>query len=193
MLNYVEAPVLYNVLRGRWDAQLRCCNSACRHARPTAGEDFTSLQLPPVDAKSVQAALDMFEPNEVVKLKQVCEKCGEGWFEKLYDLTHFPRVLIISLNRWDANRNAILYSIEANRSIRFRNQFYDLCATVCHIGRSPQEGHYITIARHPISCGEWWFYDDASRSLASDQQVSTLCENTYNEPLKSYILIYERR
>ena len=109
-------------------------------------------------------------------------------------MTQFPRVLILSLNRWagfGAN-NAILHSIEANQALVFKDHRYQLCAVVCHLGASPHGGNYVTVARHPTQHGEWWFYDDERRVIATQEQVSTVCTYRHWGAMQSYILLYER-
>ena len=196
-----QSPALQDVLRGRWNGSLSCTNPACGHKRPTTGECFTSLQLPLLAptglcVQSVQEALDGFLPDETVQLDECCARCGHsGQFLKTHEMTCFPEVLIVGLNRWTEPgvENAVLHSIEASRSVRLKDRSYSLCASVCHLGPNPNSGHYVAVTRHPTRTGEWWLYDDAHRDLATDEQVSTLCSYGPWGPMQCYVLVYERR
>ena len=201
VLHPSQSPCLGDALRGRMRTFLTCTRSTCKHVRPTAGEDFTSLPLPLLNAdglcvKSVQEALDGYMPDVTVTLADGCGLCGHSVeFKKSHEIARFPRVLLLNLNRWTGHGidEAIVHSIEANRSLRFRNQSYDLCATVCHLGPAPDSGHYIAVARHPTSHGVWWLYDDSRRVIATDAQVSSLCSYRGWGPMQCYVLLYERR
>ena len=197
-----QVPTLTGLLSGRLEQFLTCTNPNCHHMRPTEGENFSSLQLPLRDVSgilvtTVQAALDAHMPTETVHLDECCPMCQAETdlnFNKTHRVTQFPRVLILSLNRWagfGAN-NAILHCIEANQALVFKDHRYQLCAVVCHLGATPHGGHYVTVARHPTQHGEWWFYDDERRVIATQEQVSTVCAYRHWSAMQSYILLYER-
>ena len=202
LLHPNQVPTLTEFLSGRLDQSLICTNPICHQSRPTEGENFSSLQLPLRDPSgnlvtTVQAALDAHMPDEAVHLDECCPMCQAETdlnFVKTHLVTQFPRVLILSLNRWAGvgATNAILHSIEANRVLVFKDHRYQLCAVVCHLGGSPNSGHYVTVARHPTHHGEWWLYDDWRRVIATDEQVSTVCTYRGSGAMQSYILLYER-
>ena len=164
------------------DQSLTCNNPACHHSREIAGENFASLSLPLHTAEgqsfsTVQEAVDDYMPDEEVELDEAC-RCGANvGYTKKHTFVAFPRVLVVYLNRWAGHQasDAVLHSIVANRTLLFRGTFYRLCATVCHLGDRPDSGHYVTVARHPTDLGEWWLYDDSRCSMATPEQISTMC------------------
>ena len=197
LLHPTEAPLLFEAVRGRMDQFLECTNLACKHSRPTEGERFASLQLPlrtleGVCVQSVQEAVDAYMPPEIVHIREPCAHCGSTEFLKTHAVVHWPKVLIIFLNRWDGHGAAIIHSIEASTTLNFKGAAYNLCATVCHLGPAPDAGHYVALAWHATNHGEWWLYDDARRTIATDQQVTTLCGYRHWGPMQCYVLIYER-
>ncbi len=195
-----QSPALTAALRGRMDQFLECLSATCRHKRPTEGEDFHSLQLPlrsgeGMVMQSVQEAVDSHMPAETVDLREPCPRCNTGnRFRKTHEVTSFPRVLVIYLNRWTGHRleDAILQPIYANALIRFKGKTYAMCAVVSHLGPSPRGGHYVAVTRHTTGHGQWWLYDDDRRVIATDEQVSTLCTYQHWGAMQSYVLMYER-
>ena len=60
---------------------------------------------------------------------------------------------------------------------------------IANLGPSPKGGHYVAVARHVTSTGEWWLYDDSIRRQASDGEVD--CTALYNgSAMKAYVLFY---
>ena len=198
VLHPQQCPALSAALRGHMEQSLTCVNPICQHVRQT-GEAFASLQLPlrtpeGVSFQTVQAAVDGYMPDETVQAEQ-CAKCqSTGGFRKVHRILLFPQVLVMYLNRWTSHlvSDAILESIEATQTLNFRGQLYQLRACVCHHGRTPHSGHYVTVARHVVRDGEWWLYDDARCMPATAAQVSTVCSYGAWGPLQCYVLLYER-
>ena len=184
------------------DQSLTCSNSACNQSRDEVRcEDFTSLLLPLRTAGrtcfgSVQEAVHNYMPDEKIELAEVCSRCGRNWgYTKTHKFVDFPRVLVVYLNRWAGHEisNAILHSIEASRTLSFRGTNYTLCASVCHLGARPDSGHYVTVARHPTEFGDdWWLYDDSRCSLATPEQVSTMCTYKSFGAMQCYVCVYEK-
>ena len=178
----------------------KCKNPAC-NSPPVhmAGEYVNPLSLPlrnsaGVSFGSVQAAVDAYMPDETVTLDEVCQcgvKCG---YTKTNKVVVFPKVLVVFLNRWTGHErsDAILQSIHASPTLIFRGTFYRLCASVCHLGSSPNSGHYVTVARHPTENGDWWLYDDPCCSRATPEQVATMCKYKGWGAMQCYVLLYER-
>jgi len=202
-----HVPALSALLRGRMDQSLTCTNLECQHRRLSEGEPFTSLQLPlqnehGVLLHTVQDAVAAYMPDEMVHLDERCSRCAAAScaaasdfnFWKTHSVTEFPRVLVISLNRWAGFRqeDALLHPIEVSTTLNFKGCQYGLCACVSHLGDSPHGGHYVAVARHVTSHGEWWLYDDDRRVIAKDEQVSTMCSYRGWGSMQSYILVYER-
>ena len=209
VLHPKQAPVLQDLVSGDMEQQLTCTFAGCQATRPSRGEkDFASLQLPlctPCGTqtfRSVQAALDAYMPSEIVSLSEDrCQICiaaerpaaATDNFLKSHAVVRFPKVLVVSLNRWVGHslQDALLHQVEATQYIHFQTCRYRLCAVVCHLGLSPHAGHYVTVARHATAQGEWWFYDDSSCVPASAEQITTLCTHGHWGELQSYILLYE--
>jgi len=199
VLHPSQSPSLQNAVCGRMNCLLTCDNPVCKHSRPTEGENFTSLQLPLLSAdggyvQSVQEAVDMYMPDEIVELSEGCECCNASVkFKKAHVVARFPVVLVVTLNRWTGHEihQAVLHPIEASQQLRFKEKSYGLCSAVCHLGKTPHSGHYIAVTRHPTNHGEWWLYDDHRRVIATDSQVATTCSYR-KQPMKCYVLIYEQ-
>ena len=199
LLHPEQVPSLSDILHGHMNQSLICTNADCKLARPSEGEAFASMQLPLLtmdgtSLRSVQEAVDAYMPDETVTLEEYCLRCGSTTFTKTHKIIAFPRVLLVYLNRWAGHHveDAILHSIDANRTLNVQGHNYQLCAAVCHLGPSPHAGHYITVARHATNHGLWWLYDDDQRVLARDEQVSTLCDYGLLGPMQCYVLFYER-
>ena len=188
-------------LRGRMDEFLECPRPECGSVRPTTGEHFFSLRLPlrsPTGglAFSVQEALDFYMPREKVELDGFCPGCStmhQHWW-KTQEISVCPPVLLVQLVRWCGHliHEAILHSIDASQTLRLKNMTYGLRGVVCHLGPTPNSGHYICIVRHETEHGDWWLYDDAVCSLATASQVATLCDHPPYGNMQSYVLLYER-
>jgi len=194
-------PTLWELIRGRMDQCLECADARCGFARESEGENFGSLQLPLRTAQNtvvqtVQQALDGYMPDEMVELNEPCRNCKRSnIYWKRHKISHYPHVLIISLNRWDGVReeDALLHSIAVTETVRFRDITYNLCGVVCHLGLSPHGGHYVAVTRHVTNNGEWWLYDDNFRVIASMEQVRTTCSYQDWGPMQSYVCFYEKR
>ena len=194
-----DSPSLSQVLEGRMDQVLTCNNTACKHPRETTSEYYGSLTLPLRTAGgevfgSVQEAVDKYMPDETVALDEICQ-CGRNdGYTKTHSFIVFPKVLVVFLNRWAGHHraDAVLHSIKASPTLSFRGTFYRLCASVCHLGPNPNSGHYVTVARHPTELGDWWLYDDSRLSLATPEQVTTMCIYDFWGPMQCYVLMYER-
>ena len=200
LLNPVTTRSLAPHLQGRMAQSLLCKVAGCGHSRPSEGEAFGSLQLPLRTVtggfvKHVQEALDAYMPDETVELAEVCSECmNKTDYVKKCQVTCFPEVLVIYLNRWSGEgvEGALLCPIQVSKIVHFRKQAYTLCGAVSHLGPSPFSGHYIAVTRHATNTGEWWLYDDEHRMQATEAQVSTMCSYGSWGPMQSYILVYER-
>ena len=80
----------------------------------------------------------------------------------------------------------------AERHLQVAGQGCDLKSSIIHLGSSPDRGHYIAVARHPTSGGDWWLYDDGTRRLASPEEI--LGEGKYRSisDMKTYVLFYQK-
>ena len=78
---------------------------------------------------------------------------------KEHNVTDFPDVLQLCLNRWVVNGGgagieALLHPILVTETISFKGRVYNMCSVVVHLGKSPRSGHYIAIARHTAANGQ---------------------------------------
>ena len=62
---------------------------------------------------------------------------------------------------------------------------YNLSAAICHIGKSPVEGHYFSIVRR-IGSRECYKFDDASVSMVDEAAFHRLVRG------QGYLLFYRR-
>ena len=115
-------------------------------------------------------------------------------FTKHHRSVRAPPVLIVSLNRSEGlgahgQPVTLLHAVEATENVDFAGASYRMKSVICHLGPSPNSGHYITVARH----GEtWWLFDDKIIIPAMGAQIST--QSSYGQwgQMQSYILFYER-
>ncbi len=71
--------------------------------------------------------------------------------------------------------------------ITFPPERYNLVANLCHIGKTPQSGHYVTIVKHD---GVWKLCNDYSISiLGGEDRVSEVIEKL---KIQTYMCIYEK-
>lgn len=144
-------------------------------------EHTTMLFVPPSNLQSislcVQKAFDCETKND-----WTCDHCKKCVPSKLSrKMSKLPKVLIVAINRFDANMDKIKdevvvdYEIDVSphtmlqpRSVPMK---YRLVAMACHSGSGMQYGHYYTVAW----CGNAWVrYDDECREVeARDRGVSS--------------------
>eukprot|EP00971_Amphidinium_carterae_P348000 6490264-Amphidinium_carterae.5 len=89
-------------------------------------------------------------------------------------------VEILSGNDLPSKVHCNIINLSADR------QPYKLCSVLCHIGETPQHGHYIAYVRN----GDTWLcYNDSSVTSVSEAEIGRFC----NRPgERSYILFYEK-
>ena len=140
---------------------------------------------------SVQEALTGFLKPEQMSTGFAwnCQVCGSTAPPfKVSDIISTPEVLMLQLNRWadSEEQGALLHRVESNREISFGSRQYSLCSFVCHIGPTPNSGHYSCCVKNPCPRGEWWYYNDSTRRLARSSDMET------NDRERTYLLFYER-
>jgi hypothetical protein len=192
-------------------ALLCCQEAACLFERPVQGElqrpvsHYLSLLRPDgtlID--SVQEALSHYPYDEDISHEFVwrCERCGSVQPpRKRYVIDACPPLLLLFLDRWmdeeisgqRRRRRNLLHAVEASREVDFHGSHYDLQSVVIHAGPSPNHGHYVAIAKHATANGDWWFYDDAIRRVATDAQISTVGQRMLAGDMQSYALFYSKR
>ena len=206
-LNSECAPVVAEAVRGELSEVLKC--TGCGHRSQCGREPFHELQLPilsedAVDVKflSVGQALSQYMRGDLVSRAECCLGCGasNGQYEKLPEFVAFPQVLVLVLKRWRVTADGhgghcqlcVPHGVRADRHLQVAGQGYDLKSSIIHLGSSPDRGHYIAVARHPTSGGDWWLYDDGTRRLASPEEI--LGEGKYRSisDMKTYVLFYQK-
>ncbi|XP_004625148.1 ubiquitin carboxyl-terminal hydrolase 4 isoform X2 [Octodon degus] len=114
---------------------------------------------------------------------------------KKFDLWSLPKILVVHLKRFSYNRywrdkldTIVEFPVRALNMSEFvcdpsaRPYMYDLIAVSNHYG-AMGVGHYTAYAKNKFS-GKWYYFDDSSVSLASEDQIVTKA---------AYVLFYQRR
>ena len=191
---------LSKLFEGRVTQTLTCANEGCQRCRDSAADTYNQLMLPlvPPDGnrahlrRSVQEALDAHDqPVLVQDVNPGCDACGGHTFWKREEVTAFPGVLMVSLNRWNNAGAALLHPVEATQELSYQSQTYHLKSVVVHTGASAHSGHYWCVSKHPTPTGDWWMCNDADRRIATQKQVATLGTHR-SQSQQSYVLFYER-
>ena len=156
-----------------------------------------------MDVKFLSAgqALSQYMRGDLVSAAECCLGCdaSNGQYEKLPEFVAFPQVLVLVLKRWRVTADGhgghcqlcVPHGVRADRQLQVAGQGYDLKSSIIHLGSSPDRGHYIAVARHQTSGGDWWFYGDGTRRLASTEEI--LGEGRYRSirDVKTYVLFYQ--
>jgi ubiquitin C-terminal hydrolase len=199
------SPNLVRAMSGTLRQFLKCTNGSCSGEVPSTTENFQWLNLS-VRTESgqshtcAQGALNAMHLETVVEgLKNICPVCNRGGaldkqdWGKQYRVIEYPEVLTLVLNRWNTLHGASLHTVKANEVIYFQGRRYALASTVCHLGATPDGGHYIAVARQGPAPGEWFVYDDERCSRASPMQISTeSMDYEHWGNMQSYILMYTK-
>ncbi|XP_060163359.1 ubiquitin carboxyl-terminal hydrolase 4 isoform X3 [Globicephala melas] len=114
---------------------------------------------------------------------------------KKFDLWSLPKILVVHLKRFSYNRywrdkldTVVEFPVRALNMSEFvcdlsaRPYVYDLIAVSNHYG-AMGVGHYTAYAKNKLN-GKWYYFDDSSVSLASEDQIVTKA---------AYVLFYQRR
>ncbi|PKU35923.1 ubiquitin carboxyl-terminal hydrolase hypothetical protein [Limosa lapponica baueri] len=114
---------------------------------------------------------------------------------KKFDLWSLPRILVVHLKRFSYSRywrdkldTVVEFPIRGLNMSEFvcdpraGSYVYDLIAVSNHYG-AMGVGHYTAYAKNKVN-GNWYYFDDSSVSLASEDQIVTKA---------AYVLFYQRR
>ncbi|KAJ8791905.1 hypothetical protein J1605_004130 [Eschrichtius robustus] len=114
---------------------------------------------------------------------------------KKFDLWSLPKILVVHLKRFSYSRywrdkldTVVEFPVRALNMSEFvcdlsaRPYVYDLIAVSNHYG-AMGVGHYTAYAKNKLN-GKWYYFDDSSVSLASEDQIVTKA---------AYVLFYQRR
>uniref|UniRef100_A0A669QJC7 Ubiquitin carboxyl-terminal hydrolase n=1 Tax=Phasianus colchicus TaxID=9054 RepID=A0A669QJC7_PHACC len=170
------------------------------HLYGVAFEKHASV-LQPQKMKAVVALKDCIE------LFTTMETLGEHdpWYcpnckkhqqaTKKFDLWSLPKILVVHLKRFSYSRywrdkldTVVEFPIRGLNMSEFvcdprgSSYVYDLIAVSNHYG-AMGVGHYTAYAKNKVN-GKWYYFDDSSVSLASEDQIVTKA---------AYVLFYQRR
>ena len=205
LANPKSSPCVSQCLRAL-DAPVLICATCDTFSRPAQEEPFTTLAVPllsPTEPHgplgSVQAALDAFFFAERLP-EDFVWVCGNATCrstdapKKRHVLKTHPPVLCVTLNRWRGHHveQALLHHVHPNLEVTLNARTYVLRSIVVHLGSSPRGGHYVTVARHATSTGNWWLYNDASRTEARPAELACTAR-LQGVLMKAYVLFYEIR
>ncbi|KAM6062119.1 ubiquitin carboxyl-terminal hydrolase 4 isoform 3-T3 [Chlamydotis macqueenii] len=114
---------------------------------------------------------------------------------KKFDLWSLPRILVVHLKRFSYSRywrdkldTVVEFPIRGLNMSEFvcdptaGSYVYDLIAVSNHYG-AMGVGHYTAYAKNKVN-GKWYYFDDSSVSVASEDQIVTKA---------AYVLFYQRR
>ena len=103
-----------------------------------------------------------------------------------------PQVLCLTLSRWRQLADGVrtyAHTAAPEEVLLFGQSSYQIASIVVHLGASPDEGHYLTLAKHNSL---WHAYDDSTRRGATKAEAQTSAK--YDKmPMKSYVVLYERQ
>ncbi|NXC49352.1 UBP4 hydrolase, partial [Penelope pileata] len=198
----VEGKILklnaFSTLAIDWDSETRRLLFDEQEAQ--AFEKHGSM-LQPQKMKAVVALKDCIE------LFTTMETLGEHdpWYcpnckkhqqaTKKFDLWSLPKILVVHLKRFSYSRywrdkldTVVEFPIRGLNMSEFvcdprgGSYIYDLIAVSNHYG-AMGVGHYTAYAKNKVN-GKWYYFDDSSVSLASEDQIVTKA---------AYVLFYQRR
>ncbi|KAI6648444.1 Ubiquitin carboxyl-terminal hydrolase 12-like [Oopsacas minuta] len=149
-------------------------------------EDFIDISVDIEQNTSITACLNDFSSSETLTgtCKLNCEECGgktEG--TKRLRVKSYPSTLALHLKRFKFDElllrhTKLGYRIVFPKELRLttkeeeaggEGQIYELFSVVVHCGPSPNQGHYVTVAKTLM--GFWLVYDD-DRITAIDPNTS---------------------
>ena len=192
-------PHLFELLQFQID-RMRVCD--CGYRSYKAPEVKNCLELPLVKAggevmDNVQQVLDYYVAslNEVIDYRDTCTSCHIERLRFMFvnEVTYFPPVLMLNLVRSSGAEVDITCPIFVSLELKFLTMLYRLQSVVNHLGTSINYGHYVTVARHPTSQQEWWFYDDEKSRPAQPAEINSMACVCGWGPMHSYVLFYELR
>lgn len=182
-----------------WDSETRSLYFDEQESE--ACEKHTSMSQP---QKKKKAAIAL---RECIELFTTMETLGEHdpWYcptckkhqqaTKKFDLWSLPKILVVHLKRFSYNRywrdkldTVVEFPVRALNMSEFvcdraaRPYVYDLIAVSNHYG-AMGVGHYTAYAKNRLN-GKWYYFDDSSVSLASEDQIVTKA---------AYVLFYQRQ
>jgi ubiquitin C-terminal hydrolase len=162
---------------------IRQC-TACNHTDTVSYKDhYNNVGLDILQDKYLLAELyeNVFENKEY---EGVCENCGKTTNKKqtqIYD--HLPNIITVYIKRTVAGKAQNFKTIKTFKKLIYPETFeigsgggsdvsserktYNLSGVVLHLGKTIQQGHYITLVRDMSkkigTTDRWWKLDDAQK------------------------------
>ena len=203
-MNETNAPRLHRACQGLDTPTLRCREANCGTERAAAEEWFNWLSLPLVHDgqlhRTVQEALDAYLQPELLDDDDFPFRCGNPTCQstrlpyKTSHLTVLPAVLCVQLKRWRTNRDedALLHDVQCDEHLRCQGTLYVRRSVICHMGNTPQAGHYTCRIHYPCASGTWWYYNNSERRAATPTELLTTTPVRGNTE-RTYLAFYERQ
>ena len=199
LLNVNLCPQVTTPCAGQTTSTLHCRH--CSYSYSVATEPFHTLHLPIIDEagiplRTVTAALHAHESLRSFDDHDHSWECSSGACQALglhrniprhrRSVSHSPPVLVLHLLRW-THLGPHLHAVDACETIQLANsKRYRLCSIICHRETNATISHYTNVCRCLTSRGEWWYYDNQERRLASRAERRTTAKD------RSYVLFYEQ-
>ena len=196
-----NAPRLYQTCQGLDNPILRCRD--CHTERRSEPEWFNWLNLSLVHDEhlhvTIQEALDAHFQPELLTDEDFPFRCANPHCHstqlpyKISHLTIPPQVLCIQLKRWRTHRveDALLHVVRCDEELRCQGVLYVRRSVVCHMGDTPKRGHYTCRIQYPSPNGEWWYYNNSERRLATPAELITTTP-VRGSMERTYLAFYER-
>ncbi|CAM9408398.1 unnamed protein product [Discosporangium mesarthrocarpum] len=199
---------IHRIFQGVLTNQTKCL---CCETVSNRDEPFMDLSLDVEQNSSVTSCLRSFSSTETLtrKNKFFCDNCNAlQEAEKIIRLKRLPRVLTLHLKRFKYVESIQSFSKLSHRvvfplELRAPNmaqgdaeadadlRLYRLFAVVVHIGRGPNQGHYVAVVK---SGGRWLLFDDDIVELV-DEQVLKQCFGSSRQSAAGtntgYLLLYD--
>ena len=127
------------------------------------------------------------------RVAEACPKCGLTNQKHLYEWQSAvaPRVLCLILKRFLGPGQSVLHPVVPDEVLYYGDKSYDLRSVVVHLGDTLDAGHYVAVSNHATPDGDWWLFNDHSRTKATHLQKTTE-GSTDGTQMKSYVAFYEQ-
>ncbi|UYV73795.1 USP2 [Cordylochernes scorpioides] len=135
-----------------------------------------SFPIPEKPNATIQDCFAQLFEGEVIE-DYTCEKCKQKGCVKTFNVSKWPKILIIQFFRFSAFQQQkidkmIYFPFTLDLPQFGSTTKYDLYAVVNHFGNR-DSGHYLADAKHPIS-GKWYRYDNNKvKGIESNKVVTT--------------------
>lgn len=152
-----------------------CCSN-CKTPRGTQEQHFFGLSLPLTGSQdSIDKMLATYFAPYPVKIH--CETCGHSEATVTRDMENYPRVLMITIGRFDQELRKVSHPVEVPMELTPRRGKYRLTAAITHLGETLPKGHYTC---ETLRDDKWWRLDDT---------VASHCPAI--DPKHAYMLFYQ--